>query len=83
MQILIYLPVNTPIDIAHRFEAENREDDDACVNGSDGIAAGDKYNITDTVVLRLVIGTKRNERSERQPEGIKYLRGCVQPHRWI
>ena len=57
-----------------RLEAKDRKDDGASVDGSEGVAAGDDEHILDTVLGRIVVGPKADDRAEGQAKGVKHLK---------
>ena len=50
------------------LEAENREDDGTSVDGSKGVTQGDLDYILDAVLLWIIIGTERDDRTEGEAE---------------
>ena len=62
------------------FEAQDGEDDGTGVDGGEGIADGENDDILDTVLLRIVVGSKADDGAKSQAEGVEHLIGRVKPH---
>lgn len=62
---IVRIPYEALVDVGHRLEAENGENDDARVNRGEGVTNADQDHVPDAVVVRRVVRTERDQRAER------------------
>ena len=74
-----YSHVYTFVNICHGLEAEDGENDDACIDSSEGICHRHKNHITNTIILWWIVAAECNQRAKCQSKRVEDLCGCIQP----
>ena len=59
----------------NRLESKDGEDDGACIDGSEGVAASDDDDVLDAVLGRVVVAAEADDRAEGKAKGVKDLGG--------
>lgn len=62
------IPFHTLVNIGDGFESENSKDNDAGVDGCEGVADRHQDDVTDTVVLGRVVTSERDQGSKGEAE---------------
>ena len=63
----------------HSLESQDGKDDSTGIDGSEAIADRDDDDILDTVLLRVVVGTKADDGAKGKTKGVEDLIGSIQP----
>ena len=65
------------------LESKNGKDYSTGIEGCEAIADGDDDDILDTVLLRVVVGTKADDGAKGKTKGVEDLVGSIQPDSWL
>lgn len=67
------LPEKAFVDVAHRLESQDSEDNSARVKRRERVACTDENNVADAIVVRCVVTSECYQRTEGQTEAVEDL----------